>query len=116
VPFLKAKLKPIVAADAATVASLVRDLDSGNFKQREKASDALAKLGPAPGQRFVKPPRALKTWNPAAVSSSCWHACNRIIPRKLCASCELSKRLNTAARRQHAPCLSPWREDCPLRR
>ncbi len=45
VPFLRARLKPAVAADADTVASLVRDLDSPNFTKRKKASDALAQLG-----------------------------------------------------------------------
>jgi RNA polymerase sigma factor (sigma-70 family) len=54
VPFLKARLKPVVAADAATVASLVRDLDSSNFAQRKKASDALAKLGPGAGPALRK--------------------------------------------------------------
>jgi RNA polymerase sigma factor (sigma-70 family) len=45
VPFLRGRLKPAAAADAETVASLVRDLDRPNFAQRKKASDILVQLG-----------------------------------------------------------------------
>jgi hypothetical protein len=44
---LKLDLKPAVVTDAQRVASWVRQLDSDEFARREKASQALADLGPA---------------------------------------------------------------------
>jgi hypothetical protein len=44
---LKLDLKPAVVIDAEKVAGWVRQLDSDEFAQREKASQALADLGPA---------------------------------------------------------------------
>ena len=44
---LKLDLKPSVVIDAEKVAALARQLDSDEFVQREKASAALAALGPA---------------------------------------------------------------------
>jgi len=43
---LKLDLKPAVVIDAETIAAWVRQLDSDEFAQREKASQALADLGP----------------------------------------------------------------------
>jgi hypothetical protein len=45
VPFLRTKLKPVIAADPQRVAELVRDLDSEEFARRKQASEDLAKLG-----------------------------------------------------------------------
>jgi hypothetical protein len=44
---LKRDLKPAVVIDAEKVAALVRQLDSDSFAQRQKASRALADLGPS---------------------------------------------------------------------
>jgi RNA polymerase sigma factor (sigma-70 family) len=44
--FLKAKLPPVPAPDAAAVAKWVSDLDSNRFAAREAATRALAELGP----------------------------------------------------------------------
>jgi RNA polymerase sigma factor (sigma-70 family) len=46
VPFLRGKLKPIVAVLPDRVAGLLADLDSGSFATREAASKALERLGP----------------------------------------------------------------------
>jgi WD40 repeat protein len=44
-PFLKVRLRPARDADAVNVAKLLADLDSDRFDVREKASEALGKLG-----------------------------------------------------------------------
>jgi hypothetical protein len=46
-PFLKARLLPLPAADAERVAALLSDLDSDDFDVWEKAMGALRKLGEA---------------------------------------------------------------------
>jgi hypothetical protein len=46
VPFLRGKLKPIVAVPPDRVAGLLAELDSGSFATREAASKALERLGP----------------------------------------------------------------------
>jgi WD40 repeat protein len=43
---LKLKLTPAIAIDTAKVAAWVRQLDSDDFAERTKASEALARLGP----------------------------------------------------------------------
>jgi len=46
-PFLKARLSPRPTADAKQVAVLLRDLDADDFDARDKATEALRKLGDA---------------------------------------------------------------------
>ncbi|MGE3808363.1 MAG: hypothetical protein AB7K24_27185 [Gemmataceae bacterium] len=45
VPFLRDKLKPVKAPDAATLDKLLEELDSNDFKTREQANQSLEKLG-----------------------------------------------------------------------
>jgi WD40 repeat protein len=45
IPFLQKHLRPVVPADAATIAGWVADLDSDQFATREKATEQLEKLG-----------------------------------------------------------------------
>jgi hypothetical protein len=47
VPFLKARLRPIAAAEPEHVARLITALDDDRFPVREKATVALEQLGPA---------------------------------------------------------------------
>jgi hypothetical protein len=47
--FLKRKLPPVPAVDAAMIAKHVTDLDSGRFAVREAATRALVDLGPLAG-------------------------------------------------------------------
>src|SRR5262249_3874456 len=46
VPFLAKHLEPIRAAPGDETARLLRDLDSGGFAARQRATDELEKLGP----------------------------------------------------------------------
>ena len=47
VPYLAERLKPVAAADARTVATLIAQLESPRFAERERASKELAALGEA---------------------------------------------------------------------
>jgi WD40 repeat protein len=45
VPFLRARLRPVAAADPRQVAGLIADLDSDRFESRRRAAEELEKLG-----------------------------------------------------------------------
>jgi WD40 repeat protein len=45
VPFFRERLRPVAPASAATIAKAIEDLESKNFRQRQKAIAALEKLG-----------------------------------------------------------------------
>jgi WD40 repeat protein len=45
VPFLRARLRPVAAADPGRIAPLIADLDSNRFAVRDKASKELERLG-----------------------------------------------------------------------
>jgi WD40 repeat protein len=45
VPFLRERLRPVASVSAATIAKAIEELESKNFRQRQKAIAALEKLG-----------------------------------------------------------------------